>query len=119
MVYWWLLKVRIKGMEDVKGPHSFHHVDTLDLSTLEQLPCGNGGLRWLWKHKKLKGAVHFMLPSGELRLQGSKEQQLHLLGKINGFTDPWTGPLDIPKVCLDGHAWFFGMSPLSRFMEYV
>eukprot|EP00667_Euglena_gracilis_P004351 EG_transcript_4372 len=65
-------------------------------STLEQLPA-KVGTNWLWRHRTLKGAVHLNLPSGEVRLQGNWEQQVHLLHLLKDATTVWDKPLVINK----------------------
>jgi hypothetical protein len=71
--------------------------DSGNRSTLMEQPSkGEGQRHFLWKTPRLKGSVHFMLPDGEVRVQGSTEQQALLLDILSEFTEPWTGP--IPEV---------------------
>ena len=67
-----------------------------DRSTLISAPVkGNGSVRWIWSTPLLKGCIHIILPSGEVRVQGNAEQQKYLLDILKEFTREWTGP--VPK----------------------
>ena len=55
--------------------------------------CMHGG----WTHRRLKGAIEFEKPSGEVFLRGSKVNQLYLLDLVKEFTEEYVGKL--PKMC--------------------
>eukprot|EP00668_Euglena_longa_P040496 GGOE01053318.1.p1 GENE.GGOE01053318.1~~GGOE01053318.1.p1 ORF type:complete len:760 (-),score=130.37 GGOE01053318.1:87-2024(-) len=65
------------------------HLSTLEEQRMRERDCR----RWVWKHKKLKGALNFSLPSGEVHVQGNQEQQIFMLDLLKGWTEPWTGAI--------------------------
>lgn len=44
------------------------HLSTLEEQRVRERDCR----RWVWKHKKLKGALNFALPTGEVHVQGNQ-----------------------------------------------
>lgn len=61
-----------------------------------EIKAKKGCQRWCWTHRRLKGAIEFELPSGEVFLRGSKENQVFLLEIVKQRTDEYTG--NLPKM---------------------
>merc|ERR1712107_607760 len=52
--------------------------------------------RWLWTHRRLKGAIEIEHPTGEVFLRGNLEQQVFLLALVEDFTTEYVGTLPKP-----------------------
>jgi len=69
------------GVEELKACLDFVVGD--DLSTLAEMPTKlKGSQTYLWRHKRLKGTIRLVTPSGEVGFQGTLRQQVALLDLI-------------------------------------
>ena len=66
-------------------------------STLIPLQAKAGKNRWLWSHRRLKGAVELQEPDRQVFIHGNHEQQMYLIELVKQFTEPWAGAVPLIK----------------------